>query len=88
MEAGWEAGLHEEAETVPGPLHRRDRLSAGRAAREVGLHVGPLAAVTVAGLEGGELLAVGMVGAQDAPCSCGRAVVLVSANPSSGDRAP
>jgi hypothetical protein len=45
-----------------GPADRRDQLGAGRAVGQVGLDVEPLTAVDVAGLVGGELLLVGMVG--------------------------
>ena len=68
MERGRANGL------TPGLLDRRDHLGAGRAAREMGLDLGPLAAVAVAGLEGRELLLVGMIGQADAtPCSGDRA---------------
>ena len=61
MEAGREVRLLEDRQAGPGVPDRRDQLGARRAARQVGLDVEPFAAVDVAGLEGGELLVVGMV---------------------------
>jgi hypothetical protein len=54
----------------------------------MGLDVGPLAAVTVAGLEGGELLVVGMVGGKAVPLLRSGGGSWSGATPSSGDRVP
>jgi hypothetical protein len=62
VEAGWEVRLLEDVQAAAGPPDRRDQLGTGRAAGQVGLDVEPLTAVDVAGLVGGELLLVGMVG--------------------------
>ena len=63
METGREVRLLEQGQAAPHPLDRRDHLGARRAAGQVGRDAGPLAAVAVAGLEGGQLLVVGVVGA-------------------------
>ena len=64
--------LLEEGEAPAGLADRRDQRGAGRAARQVGLDVEPLAAVDVAGLVGGELLLVGMVRHAAPPGGAGR----------------
>jgi hypothetical protein len=82
VEAGGEVRLLEQAEAAAGAPDRCDHLGACRAARQVRLDVEPLAAVDVAGLEGGQLLAVGMVGHEGyswrAPSGAGRVGNTVS----------